>query len=489
MINLVEFRRPWCSEQHATCALSQKRSFSDMGLPKDRIVMCADKHTNYAAAAYVRSPQFLIQVLPHNRDWNDATRPQRKVKTNTSNLDKGIVERPIFDRDRYMPADDRRLSCVFNPNIKSIGRARRLKSPLDPQREVSAQRRSRRIPRDLIRSTSMRKGVICCGNLTQEEDRCETCYSRRNQLGNRGRHCPSSNFASFNSRCYGRVAVGNVYCVTSSIHEDHCERERSDHEDKYNYGQKRAFTHNAFGRCRLSWLHIPAPLRSHPQLETIHRAYCQFAPPRPLPPPWARRGGGSGHGRKEIASFEALGRVWKSWNRIAGEPRLKLQFVAAMPLSGNLLPFLPTLPFRQGGRVGRYSNHWTLSRSFKTDFPSIGVERNLPTVKLTEETAMTTIHCTYCRRALRDPARDTLKRAKLSVTRDHITPRSKGGRATVPCCRLCNHLKADLPADAWRAVMSRWPDWWRRFRTHGDLRQALRNATDTKSFPQAGDHA
>jgi 5-methylcytosine-specific restriction endonuclease McrA len=32
-----------------------------------------------------------------------------------------------------------------------------------------------------------------------------------------------------------------------------------------------------------------------------------------------------------------------------------------------------------------------------------------------------------------------------ATTRDHTTPKSKGGRNTVPACLPCNKAKADLP--------------------------------------------
>ncbi len=52
-------------------------------------------------------------------------------------------------------------------------------------------------------------------------------------------------------------------------------------------------------------------------------------------------------------------------------------------------------------------------------------------------------HCNYCGARLNRGNR----------TRDHVKARSKGGRVTVPCCRACNELKADMDLEEFRAVM------------------------------------
>lgn len=88
--------------------------------------------------------------------------------------------------------------------------------------------------------------------------------------------------------------------------------------------------------------------------------------------------------------------------------------------------------------------------------------------------------CHYCKREMVDPKR----RAKLSATRDHVTPRCQGGRKTVPCCRHCNHLKADMHPQRWAKVMNDFPRWWKTFHTHGDLIRAMR----AKAMPQTAKH-
>jgi hypothetical protein len=62
-------------------------------------------------------------------------------------------------------------------------------------------------------------------------------------------------------------------------------------------------------------------------------------------------------------------------------------------------------------------------------------------------------------------------RSLLAATRDHVIPRSKRGRngvayktRTVPCCRLCNGLKADMLPEEWTAFMLANPEWWTRRR-------------------------
>lgn len=78
--------------------------------------------------------------------------------------------------------------------------------------------------------------------------------------------------------------------------------------------------------------------------------------------------------------------------------------------------------------------------------------------------------CHYCKRQLTAPS----DRARTAATRDHIVPRHMGGRRTVPCCRQCNNLKGPLHIDAWRRIMAKYPDWWKRFRDRGELIEAER---------------
>jgi hypothetical protein len=65
--------------------------------------------------------------------------------------------------------------------------------------------------------------------------------------------------------------------------------------------------------------------------------------------------------------------------------------------------------------------------------------------------------CHWCKRILE--AVDSLSR--LAATKDHIHPKSKGGKETVWACWACNHLKGDrLPAE-WEAFMAANPQWWK----------------------------
>src|SRR4051812_19585709 len=76
--------------------------------------------------------------------------------------------------------------------------------------------------------------------------------------------------------------------------------------------------------------------------------------------------------------------------------------------------------------------------------------------------------CTYCKR----PTEDRESLTGLAATRDHVTPRSKGGRTTVLACRLCNALKKDMALEDWKAFMESFPRWWEhlQFKDLGDLR-------------------
>lgn len=48
----------------------------------------------------------------------------------------------------------------------------------------------------------------------------------------------------------------------------------------------------------------------------------------------------------------------------------------------------------------------------------------------------------------------------LAPTRDHVIPRSVGGRSKVWACFGCNQLKGNMPLDAWVEVMRQVPEWW-----------------------------
>lgn len=78
-------------------------------------------------------------------------------------------------------------------------------------------------------------------------------------------------------------------------------------------------------------------------------------------------------------------------------------------------------------------------------------------------------HCHWCKKTLLAPERC----AKRSRTRDHVYPKSRGGRRTVPSCRHCNHLKGDLLPDQWAKAMAMFPNYWKAFHTHTDLRAAM----------------
>ncbi|MBF0420507.1 MAG: HNH endonuclease [Magnetococcales bacterium] len=56
--------------------------------------------------------------------------------------------------------------------------------------------------------------------------------------------------------------------------------------------------------------------------------------------------------------------------------------------------------------------------------------------------------CAYCHK--RVPPKE--------LTMDHKTPLIRGGRTSksncVPCCRSCNELKENMPAEKWRATLA-----------------------------------
>ena len=78
-------------------------------------------------------------------------------------------------------------------------------------------------------------------------------------------------------------------------------------------------------------------------------------------------------------------------------------------------------------------------------------------------------NCYWCQRVLLAPER----LAHSSLTRDHIWPKSKGGRKTVKSCRKCNHLKGDLLPAQWHKLRRQYPNYRKLFQTHADVLAAI----------------
>ena len=49
----------------------------------------------------------------------------------------------------------------------------------------------------------------------------------------------------------------------------------------------------------------------------------------------------------------------------------------------------------------------------------------------------------------------------LSATRDHVYPKTLGGRETVWCCYACNQIKGSMLPVEWEAYMAAFPEWWK----------------------------
>jgi 5-methylcytosine-specific restriction endonuclease McrA len=69
------------------------------------------------------------------------------------------------------------------------------------------------------------------------------------------------------------------------------------------------------------------------------------------------------------------------------------------------------------------------------------IELPTPIVPLGRHQVLRTPSCTYCGK----PTRRTKYKdwPDDRYTRDHVFPRSKGGRKTVPCCWACNKKKGN----------------------------------------------
>lgn len=85
---------------------------------------------------------------------------------------------------------------------------------------------------------------------------------------------------------------------------------------------------------------------------------------------------------------------------------------------------------------------------------------------------MKPLGCRYCKRDLLPLSRDKKRDLPLSATRDHVIAKSRGGTKTDTCCRQCNQLKGGMSLIDWARFMQSNPEWWLRFRTHGQVLKA-----------------
>lgn len=64
--------------------------------------------------------------------------------------------------------------------------------------------------------------------------------------------------------------------------------------------------------------------------------------------------------------------------------------------------------------------------------------------------------CEYCKREL-EPTTST---SELRAVREHLMPRSRGGRKRVWACHKCDVIKGDKTTSEWTRFMSNFPRWW-----------------------------
>jgi hypothetical protein len=62
-------------------------------------------------------------------------------------------------------------------------------------------------------------------------------------------------------------------------------------------------------------------------------------------------------------------------------------------------------------------------------------------------------YCHYCQRLM-------VAYSDTHPTKDHVVPRSRGGRKTVMACITCNNTKGDMMPAEWSAFMLDNPLWW-----------------------------
>lgn len=61
--------------------------------------------------------------------------------------------------------------------------------------------------------------------------------------------------------------------------------------------------------------------------------------------------------------------------------------------------------------------------------------------------------CPYCERRM-------IAGSLTHPTKDHVVPKSKGGKLTVLACFQCNQIKSDMMPDQWEEFCRKNPMWW-----------------------------
>lgn len=90
--------------------------------------------------------------------------------------------------------------------------------------------------------------------------------------------------------------------------------------------------------------------------------------------------------------------------------------------------------------------------------------RHIPARKISKDDNLSPVHgkphaaigrkCSYCRRQM------SFSYPGLRPTKDHVHPRSKGGRYKVWACDDCNGIKSNMTFVEWQEYMSANPQWW-----------------------------
>jgi hypothetical protein len=88
--------------------------------------------------------------------------------------------------------------------------------------------------------------------------------------------------------------------------------------------------------------------------------------------------------------------------------------------------------------------------------------------------------CSYCKRTM------DIRNWRLMPTRDHIHPKSKGGRQLVWACWQCNHVKADMDLQAWQDFMAKYPRWWEKMPNVLALRSGVIPIAETRMILRHG---
>ena len=97
------------------------------------------------------------------------------------------------------------------------------------------------------------------------------------------------------------------------------------------------------------------------------------------------------------------------------------------------------------------------------------VNRKVRRIKAAKREFRPGMPCHWCSRPMKRPG----DASGMAATRDHVHPKSLGGRYQVWACRACNNIKGSMTERQWRTYMDANPNWWHEFAASREFSAAI----------------